>query len=143
MVRQKTFDTDEVLDKAIELFWKQGYGNTSIQDLVTHLNLARGSLYNAFQSKHALFLAALDRYTEKRDESLRKALREDHPRQAFGRLFRVLVDEIMNDADQKGCLIINTTTELAAADPEIAAHVRQSQERHVACFAEALESSQA
>lgn len=62
MARPKTFDHDQVLDRAVELFWRKGYEATSIQDLVEAMGIQRGSLYAAFGSKQDLFLAVLDRY---------------------------------------------------------------------------------
>lgn len=62
MARIKEFDPEEVLGRAMELFWRQGYAATSIADLVEHLGIARASLYATFGGKHDLYLAALDRY---------------------------------------------------------------------------------
>ena len=62
MPRVKSFDEKEVLDKAIHLFWKQGYTATSIQDLVTHLGINRASLYDTFGDKEELFKKAFEQY---------------------------------------------------------------------------------
>ena len=64
MPRPKSFDRDEVLEQAMNLFWDFGYGATSIQDLENHLGINRVSLYREFGSKHDLFLAALDKYCD-------------------------------------------------------------------------------
>ncbi|WP_246772684.1 TetR/AcrR family transcriptional regulator [Paenibacillus polymyxa] len=62
MSRSKEFDETEVLDKAMQLFWEQGYEKTSMTDLVKHMGIHRRSLYDTFGDKHTLFLMALDRY---------------------------------------------------------------------------------
>jgi AcrR family transcriptional regulator len=62
MVGTKQFDHDTVVDRAMTLFWRQGYGGTSIHDLEKATRLRRGSLYNAFGDKQGLFVAALKRY---------------------------------------------------------------------------------
>ncbi len=49
MPRVKLFDESEVLNKATNLFWKKGYHATSIQDLVNHLGINRGSLYDTYR----------------------------------------------------------------------------------------------
>ncbi len=59
---EKTFDIDEATDKAIEVFWKKGYEATSMSDLTQAMQINKGSLYNAFGSKKALFDRALARY---------------------------------------------------------------------------------
>jgi len=65
MARPKEFDCDVVLDKAMALFWRQGYEATSIQDLVTHMGINRQSLYDTFGSKRQLYLAVMDRYIDR------------------------------------------------------------------------------
>jgi AcrR family transcriptional regulator len=60
--RPRAFDIDEALDKAMEVFWKQGYEGTSLTDLTEAMGINRPSLYAAFGNKEALFSKAIDRY---------------------------------------------------------------------------------
>src|SRR3984885_5620035 len=60
--RPREFDVDKALERAMELFWRQGYEGTSLADLTRELGLTRPSLYAAFESKEGLFLKALDLY---------------------------------------------------------------------------------
>ena len=60
--RPREFDIDKALERAMGLFWRQGYEGTSLADLTRELGLTRPSLYAAFVSKQALFLRALDLY---------------------------------------------------------------------------------
>src|SRR4030088_150825 len=86
MARQKEFDREEALQKAMEVFWSRGYEATSIQDLVKHMGINRQSLYDTFGDKHALYLKTLDRYREiegrkvfellERPGSVKKTLRQ-------------------------------------------------------------------
>ena len=62
MARSKEFEETVVLDKAMRLFWEQGYEKTSMTDLVEHMGIHRRSLYDTFGDKHSLFLKAMDRY---------------------------------------------------------------------------------
>ena len=59
---EKQFDSDAVLDKAMQAFWARGYEATSMQDLVDCMGINRGSLYATFGDKHSLFIQALRRY---------------------------------------------------------------------------------
>ncbi len=59
------FDKEEVLDRAMNLFWKKGYNGTSIRDLEKATGLGKSSLYNTFGGKEALFLVTLKRYLSK------------------------------------------------------------------------------
>jgi AcrR family transcriptional regulator len=63
--RPREFDIDQALQRAMLLFWRQGYEGTSLSDLTRELGLTRTSLYAAFGSKEALFLKALDLYEER------------------------------------------------------------------------------
>ena len=56
MGRNKEFEEEAVLQKAMELFWKQGYEKTSMSDLVEHMGIHRKSLYDTFGDKHSLYL---------------------------------------------------------------------------------------
>jgi AcrR family transcriptional regulator len=60
--RPREFDIDKALERAMGLFWRQGYEGTSLADLTRELGLTRPSLYAAFGSKEGLFLKALDLY---------------------------------------------------------------------------------
>ena len=60
--RPREFDVDKALERAMDLFWRQGYEGTSLADLTRELGLTRPSLYSAFGSKEKLFLRALDLY---------------------------------------------------------------------------------
>ncbi|HEY4339386.1 MAG TPA: TetR/AcrR family transcriptional regulator [Steroidobacteraceae bacterium] len=60
--RPRQFNVEQSLERAMRLFWRQGYEGTSLADLTRELGLSRPSLYAAFGSKEALFLKALDLY---------------------------------------------------------------------------------
>ena len=62
MARPRAFQEDEVLDSAIECFWRRGLEATSVRDLAEHMGLNGPSLYNAFGDKRTLFARALERY---------------------------------------------------------------------------------
>lgn len=64
MARKAGYDRDEVLDRALALFWAKGYHATSLKDLEAALNLRPGSIYAGFGSKEALFAETLRRYAE-------------------------------------------------------------------------------
>ena len=62
MAGVKQFDRDEVIERAMDLFWQRGYESTSVDDLVEATGINRGSLYGTFGDKRRLFLATIDRY---------------------------------------------------------------------------------
>jgi TetR/AcrR family transcriptional repressor of nem operon len=125
MARTKEFDTDEVLSKAINLFWDKGYNGCSMQDVVDGLGLSRSSIYETFGDKRQLFLEALKKYQY---EGL-KALEEDinttsDIRQSLTKVFESVIPQSQDSPLQKGCFMVNSAVELACQDPEIAEIVR-------------------
>jgi AcrR family transcriptional regulator len=62
--RPREFDTDEALDKAMMVFWQQGFEGASLSDLTEAMGISRPSLYAAFGNKEELFRRALGRYVE-------------------------------------------------------------------------------
>jgi len=73
MGRPRTFDMDQALDQALQVFWEKGYEGTSIADLTEAMGVNPPSLYAAFGNKEKLFKKALDRYETRRDEIFEEA----------------------------------------------------------------------
>ena len=62
MPRPKEFIPDDAIEKAMQVFWHKGYEATSMEDLLSAMDLNRGSLYDTFGDKRQLFLKVIDRY---------------------------------------------------------------------------------
>lgn len=115
MVRQREFNTDEVLALAMNLFWQHGYTNTSMKDVVQATGVQPGSLYSAFGDKEKLFQQVLRKYTQ---EFFRASMpRHRSPLECIQQWFEHLAEAMKNDPKQKGCLIINTVMEREAHSP--------------------------
>jgi TetR/AcrR family transcriptional repressor of nem operon len=124
MPRGKCFDREMALQKAMQAFWARGYEATSIQDLVNCMGINRGSLYDTFGGKHALFLAALDYYTQ-RSESHRSVLREaGNARKLLTEFLYTFMYRNMEDPLRRGCFITNTVVERSPHDADCATRVR-------------------
>src|SRR5689334_17118832 len=120
MAGKKSFLPEQVLDKAIDLFWKQGYEGTSIEDLVQCMGLGRGSLYDTFGDKHALYLAALLRYLAKYQGQVAEALQQTGPlSEILERFFQACIEILLSDPACRGCFLVNATVEMAPHDPEV------------------------
>lgn len=103
----------------MELFWARGYHATSIQDLVDQLGVNRQSLYDTFGGKDELFQAVLERYRELQGVPLRRSLEREGPvGEVLREFFDAAIANLMKN-DGKGCLMANTTTELALHDEGI------------------------
>ncbi len=140
----KKFDIDETLDKAMRRFWSHGYEATSMQDLVRHMRINRGSLYDTFGDKRSLFIASLHRYDDRWRQARLTALAQAYaPVEAIHRLFQDWIEHALNDPDQSGCFLTNTALELAAHDREIGEIVAASQRGIEAFFHQLIEQGQA
>lgn len=121
MARAKQFDPDVALDRAMELFWRQGYEATSMADLVEHLGIGRASLYATFGDKHELYVRALRRYLETRSPDPVEVLSQPGPAlPAIRDLVRSYVEETLADQHRRGCMIVNSATELLPHDTRVA-----------------------
>ena len=120
MPRVKLFDENEVLSKATELFWEKGYHATSIQDLVNHLGINRGSLYDTYGGKKELFYKAFQLYRTNNCNGITTFFKNQKDvKKGFRALFEMGIIESISDKDKKGCFVVNTTTELIPGENEL------------------------
>lgn len=146
MGRPVEFDREAALEKSMRIFWRYGYASTSIQRLSDQLVMHPGSLYGAFKNKRQLFMEALELYFERSSQSLREALESgESPLQGIRCFFDRLLDQIVDARSIKGCLMINTATELAeSAEDEVLARRLDAMFRsHEQQFQQALVKAQA
>ncbi|MGA4840919.1 TetR/AcrR family transcriptional regulator [Streptomyces sp. G45] len=140
MGRPKQFDPDTAVTRAMEVFWRKGYASTTPQDLVDALGIGKGSLYNAFGSKHALFQRALRRYRDSQDQFLLDLLGREGPvKERLRAALEHLADVDLTDPDRRGCMAVNTAAELATADQAAADQVRAMFARTERAFRELIE----
>lgn len=141
MGRSREFDEKVVLQKAMELFWKQGYEKTSLSDLVEHMGIHRRSLYDTFGDKHTLFLKAIDFYEELIKNKIHDGvLHAETARQAIQFIFDFIIEGY--EDKQWGCLIVNSATELAQMDKEIKERAERTFMQTEQLFAELIRKGQ-
>jgi TetR/AcrR family transcriptional repressor of nem operon len=141
--RPKQFDPDAAVTTAMNMFWSHGYGATTPAGLTDALGIGKGSLYNTFDSKHALFEQALRRYGDHRVAGLIAALRRPGPVKPLLRaaLERIAIPE-QAEQRRRGCMAVNTATELGERDEAASAIVRDVFDRMEAALAAAIEEGQ-
>jgi AcrR family transcriptional regulator len=108
------FDRDDVIDKAIELFWHHGYSASSMQQVVKATGLQPGSIYLAFGNKEGLFREALERYGQKSLARIQEVL-AGAPSVGEG-ICRIFEGNIQASTEQNycSCFLVKTQLELAA-----------------------------
>lgn len=140
----KGYDRDDLLDRAIELFRRQGYSGTSTAELVAELGVNRKSMYAEFGSKQGLFEAALERYSA---INLTRVLAPIEAEDADADAIRAAFDSYASAIDGKfrglGCLMANTAVERAALDPGSAHYVDAYLGRLTKGFRRALQNAHA
>ena len=139
MSRPKEFDPERALDRAVELFWRKGYEATSVQDLVETLGINRSSLYGTFGDKHALYLAAIDRYCREVVDPVAAELdAAASPKAAIRRQFLSIPERTAKRGGRRGCLLCNAAVERAPADEDVQAEVLGGLTQLGAAFRRAL-----
>ncbi|MFD6100565.1 TetR/AcrR family transcriptional regulator [Nocardiopsis flavescens] len=103
--RPREFDIDEALERAMRVFWEQGYEGSSLTDLTGAMGITKTSMYAAFGNKEQLFRKALERYTEGPASYTARALREPTARGAAEAFLRGAV-RATTLAGPPGCLVV-------------------------------------
>ena len=144
MSGQKQYERTELLDRAIELFRRQGYNGTSTAELVAALGVNRKSMYAEFGSKQGLFEAALERYGHRHLTFVLAPIEApdagvDGIREAFASYASASEGQFRG----RGCLMCNTAVERAAVDPASGRYVAAYLERLKSAFRRALGNARA
>lgn len=125
--RPKEFERSEALASALEVFWTKGYESTSVQNLVDAMGVNRGSLYDTFGDKHALFIEAVEYYLNDHVSKMVESLGAGNsPLAGIRGVFNTLVDHLTSGNCCRGCLITNAAVELAPHNEDVADIVGRS-----------------
>jgi len=120
MARPQAFNEEEVLESAMRVFWRQGFANTSVKDLIQATSLQPGSIYGAFKNKRNLFLLSLDYYFDHLYSALICILQsEEPPLMRVRQFFDYILSQKNEDKELKSCLLVNTLLEMPPDDSEI------------------------
>ena len=144
MGRTKEYDRNDLLDRAVELFRRQGFNGTSTAELVEELGVNRKSMYAEFGSKQGLFEAALERYNAKNLSFVIGPLEAaDASVDAIRASLYSYASAIEGPFRGRGCLMANTAVERAALDPGSARFVAEYLDRITDGFRHALTNAAA
>jgi AcrR family transcriptional regulator len=104
--RPRNFDKNEVLDRALQVFWRKGFEGASICDLTEAMGINPPSLYAAYGNKETLFRQALDRYTETRGAVIHEALAALKARDGIATLLRGSARALTDKSNPACCLLV-------------------------------------
>ncbi len=141
---EKSFDEEAAVEKAMQVFWGKGFEAASIADLIEGTGVNRGSLYNAFGGKQALFVRTLLKYDHDTRQAILAQLEAlDDPKLAISQFFDRIVADTVADTEHKGCFLVNTSLDLSAHDAEVNAIVVKALREIEAFFRRSIEVGQA
>jgi TetR/AcrR family transcriptional regulator, transcriptional repressor for nem operon len=118
MARPREFDEATVLEAAMNCFWAQGFGQTSVRDLAEQMGITGASLYNAFGDKRSLYRQAFVHYLAQTVRDRVARLEKLPPVVAIRTFFDEIIAKSVDDEQHRGCMLVNAALELAPYDPE-------------------------
>ena len=123
--RPRAYEPDVALGKALDLFRKQGFAATSLDDLSEATGMNRPSLYGAFGDKRELYIKSYQRYRDEAGAAMVAIFRQEMPlRQRLERIYASALDIYLSgDNGPRGCFTVVTAASEAVSDPEIRAMV--------------------
>ncbi|MDJ1506221.1 TetR/AcrR family transcriptional regulator [Xanthocytophaga agilis] len=117
--RPTTFDNEQVLQKAQQVFWTKGYTATSLDDLLNVMKMGSGSFYNIFKGgKKELFRKAIQQRRDAFEEFKAELYKSESPIDLIKDFFRSIASADM-ETHLKGCIISNTVVEMTFIDQEL------------------------
>jgi AcrR family transcriptional regulator len=114
MGRPKNFSREEVLEKAMPIFWKRGFSGTSLQDLERATGVNKSGLYREFRDKEDLFVACLRHYLE---NQAKRGLLTKEPL-GWNNIEIFLNNGPLYKGGQQGCFSVSSMREFAILPDE-------------------------
>ncbi|EJK88038.1 TetR/AcrR family transcriptional regulator [Agrobacterium rhizogenes] len=143
MARPQEFDTADVLNKAMQLFWNKGFESVSLTELLKATGLSKSSLYGTFGNKRELFLAAYDVYRVARAHELEITLNKGLARNALETFFCKIIADARAVEFTSGCMSTNQAVEMAPYDPQVRGRVEADFQLIEDAFASTIERGRA
>src|SRR4051812_7780283 len=146
--RPRAYQPEVALGKALDLFRRDGFAATSLDDLSAATGMNRPSLYGAFGDKRELYIKSYQRYREDARAAMQDIFRAEMPiRKRLERIYAVALDIYLSgDGGPRGCFTVMTAASEAVADPEIRAMVLEGftelDKAFAACFRSAKENGE-
>jgi TetR/AcrR family transcriptional repressor of nem operon len=144
MARPLEFDRSKAVNRALVLFWRQGYQATSLADLLAAMGIGRSSFYAAFGDKRSLFLECMDLFSARNHEMLQRARARMPPLDVLQSFFEgklVGGRSAVPERRSWGCMQVNTVLEMAGVDDELSARASHNLSRLQRYFRACLEDA--
>jgi len=141
MVGARQFDEQEVIEIALGVFWRKGLHDATMQDLAAATGVQRGSLYNAYGDKEAIFLRAFDRYAEQFLEAAGHALEKGNGADRLRNFLDMIVVNMTSGSPPRGCLTTRTALDATISSEAVRGRVQDVLRRLEQLVAKAISRS--
>ena len=141
MVGARQFDEQDVIASALDVFWRKGLHDATMQDLASATGVQRGSLYNAYGDKEAIFLHAFDLYTGQFLDAAGSALGRGDTTARLKHFLDMIVTNMTSGSPQRGCLTTRTALDAAISGDAVRQRVQSLLGRLETLIAEAISSA--
>lgn len=142
MARKIEFDYDQAIHRATQVFWRKGYSETSLRDLLIAMKIGEGSFYNTLKSKKHLYLVCLKHYY---DTVLRRRLEVllsgESAREGVRAFFKTVLDELDDPKTPRICLFEKSLSGEVLAERDLKRYVLEGMNAFSDCFCERLQSA--
>ncbi len=137
--RPKSFDEQEVLGLAMDYFWKHGYENSSLDDVLKAMGISKGSFYHVFGSKEELFSKCLQLYRKKQIDYLQSLKEKIGAKETMLRLVEMTIEELKTTGRLTGCLLMNSGKECYGRYEDLSKQIREEYLTMQRFFVDALQ----
>src|SRR5579871_5728354 len=124
MVGVRQFDEQEVIAIALDVFWRKGLHDATMQDLAAATGVQRGSLYNAYGDKEAIFVRAFDQYAREFLQSVEELLAEGSVAERITKFLDSAVVNMTGGSPPRGCLTTRTALNAGIASEAVRERVQ-------------------
>jgi len=128
-----------VIDTASRLFYKQGYANTGINQIIEESGVVKSSLYTAFRTKEDILMAYLETAGAATDEALQTATKKfDNPKDKVLAVFDYLIDLVQQN-EYYGCNFLNIISEIPLEADRVIQQIQKQKDNVRNLFSRILE----
>jgi len=124
MAGVRQFDEQEVISIALDVFWRKGLHDATMAELAAATGVQRGSLYNAYGDKEAIFLRAFDRYAGQFLETAGNALIQGDVATRLRNFFDLIIVNMTSGSPRRGCLTTRTALDAAISSAAVRQRVQ-------------------
>lgn len=118
--RPASYSREQAIDRAINLFWRDGYHGITVRDLASAMQIQRSSFYNTFGNKESVFIEALKTYSQLAPDAVLDQISDQQAViPVVVQMLRQLCRTRIADKQARGCLICNSVAELVGVDREL------------------------